>query len=77
MAEVQQHGNKYEDITVNALDCQKEYDKLKANGYTSPFDLAKGLKLMMLVLKRTGGHTVLLRMMQHRDYRLIMVVIIK
>ena len=78
MAEVQQHGNKYEDIVTRERTglSKKEYDKLKANGYTSPFDLAKGLKVEYdASIKTTGGNTIccsdLLRMMQHRDYRLI------
>ncbi len=43
--EVQAHGNKYEDIKTRELTGlgKKEYDKLKKNGYTSVFDISKGL----------------------------------
>ena len=43
--EVQAHGNKYEDIKTRELTGlgKKEYDKLKKNGYTSAFDISKGL----------------------------------
>ena len=43
--EVQAHGNKYEDIKIRELTglSKKEYDKLKKNGYTSAFDISKGL----------------------------------
>ena len=43
--EVQAHGNKYEDIKTRELTglSKKEYDKLKKNGYTSAFDISKGL----------------------------------
>ena len=61
MAEVQQHGNKYEDIITRERTglSKKEYDKLKANGYTSPFDLAKGLKVEYdASIKTTGGNTI-------------------
>jgi len=78
MAEVQQHGNKYEDIITRERTglSKKEYDKLKKNGYTSSFDLAQGLIVEYNAsIKTTGGNTIccsdLLRMMQHRDYRLI------
>ena len=47
MAEVQQHGNQYEDRVIRELTglSKKEYDNLKKNGYTSPMDLVKGLKV--------------------------------
>ena len=45
MAEVQAHGNKFEDLIIRQRTgvSKKEYDKLKKNGYTSPFDLTEGL----------------------------------
>ena len=79
MAEVQQHGNKFEDFVIRDRTnlSKKEYDKLKKNGYTSPFDLCNGLKVDYdASIKTTGSKTVcssdVLRMMSHRkDYRLI------
>ena len=43
--EVQAHGNHYEDLKIRELTGlgKKEYDKLKKNGYTSVFDISKGL----------------------------------
>ena len=45
--EVQAHGNKFEDIVTRERTglSKKEYDGLKKNGYTSSFDLSKGLKV--------------------------------
>tara|TARA_Y100000004_G_scaffold190076_1_gene246648 strand:+ start:646 stop:1257 length:612 start_codon:yes stop_codon:yes gene_type:complete len=75
MAEVQQHGNKFEDVVIRDRTklSKKEYDKLKKNGYTSPFDLCNGLKVDYdASIKTTGSNTVccsdLLRMMSHRKY---------
>ena len=76
--EVQAHGNKYEDIVTRERTglSKKEYDKLKKNGYTSSFDLSKGLKVdYNASIKTTGNNTIccsdILRMMSHDDYRLI------
>lgn len=78
MAEVQAHGNKYEDYKIRQLTglSKKEYDKLKKNGYTSPFDLVKGLKVDFDgAIKTTGNNTVccsdIQRMYGHGDYTLI------
>lgn len=45
MAEVQAHGNVYEDHVIRGRTCMSkdEYDALKPNGYTSEFDLSDGL----------------------------------
>ena len=45
MAEVQAHGNIFEDIIIKKLTgkSKKEYDALKKGGYTSAMDLVKGL----------------------------------
>ena len=79
MAEVQAHGNKFEDLIIRQRTgvSKKEYDKLKKNGYTSPFDLTEGL----IVdhdgsIKTTQNNTIscsdLLNMMSHTGkYRLI------
>ena len=78
MAEVQAHGNKYEDYKIRQLTglSKKEYDKLKKKGYTSPFDLVKGLKVDFDgAIKTTGNNTVccsdIQRMYGHGDYALI------
>ena len=78
MAEVQAHGNKYEDYKIRQLTglSKKEYDKLKKNGYTSPFDLVKGLKVGFDgAIKTTGNNTIccsdIQRMYGHGDYTLI------
>lgn len=79
MAEVQFHGNKYEDKVIfdrTGL-TKKEYDKLKENGYISKFDLVDGLLVDYNgQIKSTGGNIVccadLLTMMSHtNNYRLI------
>ena len=76
--EVQAHGNKFEDIVTRERTglSKKEYDGLKKNGYTSSFDLSKGLKVdYNASIKTTGNNTIccsdILRMMKHNDYRLI------
>ena len=76
--EVQAHGNKFEDIVTRERTglSKKEYDGLKKNGYTSSFDLSKGLKVEYdASIKTTGNNTIccsdILRMMKHNDYRLI------
>ena len=76
--EVQAHGNKFEDIVTRERTglSKKEYDALKKNGYTSSFDLSKGLKVEYdASIKTTGNNTIccsdILRMMRHNDYRLI------
>ena len=46
MAEVQQHGNTFEDIIIKRFTgkSKKEYDALKGNGgYTSSMDIIEGL----------------------------------
>lgn len=76
--EVQAHGNKFEDTIILERTglSKKEYDKLKKNGYTSSFDLSKGLKVEYdASIKTTGNNTIccsdILRMMEHDDYRII------
>ena len=76
--EVQAHGNKYEDIKTRELTglSKKEYDKLKKNGYTSVFDISKGLHSDVdISIKTTGGNSVnsgdIRRMRSHSEYDLI------
>ena len=83
MAEVQAHGNKYEDHKIKQLTrlSKKQYDKLKEeklkeSGYTSPFDLVKGLIVNFNVaIKSTGSNNIccsdIQRMFGHEDYTLI------
>lgn len=78
MSEVQQHGNKYEDVVIRERTglSKNEYDALKQNGYTSEFDLSKGLVVDYdASVKTTGNNTIccsdLLKKMQHKEYRLI------
>ena len=78
MAEVQAHGNKYENHKIKELTglSKKEYDKLKKNGYTSVFDLVKGLYVDFDGgIKTTSSNTVccsdIQRMYGHGDYTLI------
>ena len=78
MAEVQAHGNKYEDYKIRQITglSKKEYDKLKKNGYTSVFDLVKGLEVDFDgAIKTTGNNTIccsdIQRMYGHGDYTLI------
>ena len=78
MAEVQAHGNQYEDRVIRErTDMTKdEYDAKKENGYTSEFDLASGLVVDYNgSIKTTKNNTIccsdLLRKMKHNDYHLI------
>ena len=45
MAEVQAHGNYFEDLKIRELTgySKEEYDSFKNNGYTSSMDIVKGL----------------------------------
>ena len=76
--EVQAHGNKYEDIKIRELTGlgKKEYDKLKKNGYTSVFDISKGLHSDVdISIKTTGSNSInsgdIRRMRSHSEYDLI------
>ena len=76
--EVQAHGNKYEDIKIRELTglSKKEYDKLKKNGYTSVFDISKGLHSDVdISIKTTKSNSVnsgdIRRMRSHSEYDLI------
>ena len=76
--EVQAHGNKYEDIKIRELTglSKKEYDKLKKNGYTSVFDISKGLHSDVdISIKTTGSNSVnsgdIRRMRSHSEYDII------
>ena len=76
--EVQAHGNKYEDIKTRELTGlgKKEYDKLKKNGYTSAFDISKGLHSDVdISIKTTGSNSVnsgdIRRMRSHSEYDII------
>ena len=76
--EVQAHGNKYEDIKIRELTGlgKKEYDKLKKNGYTSAFDISKGLHSDVdISIKTTGSNSVnsgdIRRMRSHSEYDII------
>ena len=78
MAEVQAHGNKYENHKIKQLTglSKKEYDKLKKNGYTSVFDLVKDLYVNFDGgIKTTSSNAVccsdIQRMYGHGDYTLI------
>lgn len=78
MAEVQQHGNAFEDIKIRELTgiTKYEYDKLKPNGYTSSFDLSEGVIVSYNAsIKTTGKKTVecadILKRMLEKEYRLI------
>ena len=79
MAEVQAHGNKYEDYKIRRLTgySKEDYDKLKKNGYTSVFDLVKGLHVDFDggIKKTTSSNTIccsdIQRMYGHGDYTLI------
>jgi hypothetical protein len=78
MAEVQAHGNKFEDLKIQELTglTKKEYDKLKPNGYTSPFDLMEGTIVSYNAsVKSTGRNSVdcadILKRMEQKEYRLI------
>jgi hypothetical protein len=78
MSEVQRHGIHFEDIKIKEYTglSKKEYDKLKPNGYTSSFDLIKGVIVSFNgSIKSTGKSTVdcadILNRMNETDYRLI------
>jgi len=78
MAEVQAHGNLYEDRVIRERTgmTKDEYDAKKENGYTSEFDLASGLAVDYDgSIKTTKNNTIccsdLLRKMKHNDYHLI------
>ena len=61
MAEVQAHGNIFEDIIIKKLTgkSKKEYDALKKGGYTSAMDLVKGLLVDEdYSIKTTGSNVV-------------------
>ena len=76
--EVQAHGNYYEDLKIRELTGlgKKEYDKLKKNGYTSVFDISKGLHSDVdISIKTTGSNSVnsgdIRRMRLHSEYDII------
>jgi hypothetical protein len=78
MAEVQAHGNVYEDHVISGRTgmSKDEYDALKPNGYTSEFDLSKGLVVDYNgSIKTTKNNTIccsdVVRKMTHTNYRLI------
>ena len=78
VTEVQVHGNVFEDIIIREFTgiSKKEYDKLKPNGYTSSFDLVKGIITKFnYSIKTTGKMTVecadILKRMEEKDYKLI------
>ena len=78
MAEVQQHGNAFEDIKIRELTglSKFEYDKLKPNGYTSSFDLVEDIIVSFNgSIKTTGKKTVecadILKRMIEKKYKLI------
>ena len=76
--EVQAHGNYYEDLKIRELTGlgKKEYDKLKKNGYTSVFDISKGLHSDVdISIKTTKSNSVnsgdIRRMRLHSEYDII------
>jgi hypothetical protein len=78
MTEVQAHGNFFEDIKIKELTglSKNQYDKLKSNGYTSPFDLVEGIIVPYNAsIKTTGKNAVecadILKRMEEKKYRLI------
>lgn len=78
MAEVQAHGNVFEDIIIREFTglSKKEYDNLKQNGYTSSFDLVSGIIVKFNAsIKATGKKTVecadILKRIEEKEYRLI------
>jgi len=78
VTEVQQHGNAFEDLKIRELSglSKTEYDKLKPNGYTSSFDMVKGIIVPFnLSIKTTGKKTVecadILKRMLEQEYRMI------
>lgn len=78
MAEVQLHGNIYEEtviLDVTGLD-KASYDNTKKNGYTSVWDIEKGeYSDSDISIKTTGNNTVcmgdVIRMMTHTNYDLV------
>lgn len=78
VTEVQAHGNVFEDIIIREFTgmSKNEYDKLKPNGYTSSFDLVKGIITKSnYSIKTTGKMTVecadILKRMGQKEYNLI------
>lgn len=78
MPEVQSHGNIFEDIKIQERTglTKKEYDLLKSNGYTSPFDLVKGIIVDYNgSIKSTGKNSIdcadILKRIKQKEYRLI------
>ena len=78
MAEVQAHGNIFEDIKIRELTGfgKKEYDKLKKNGYTSAMDIIKGLHSDVDVsIKTAGGNSVncgnILSRREEQEYEMV------
>ena len=80
MAEVQAHGNYFENkvILERTGMTKEEYDKGKKNGYTSEFDLAEGYRVAYdaSIKSKDGSHNTincsdLNRMLSHKNYRLI------
>ena len=78
VTEVQAHGNVFEDIIIREFTgmSKNEYDKLKPNGYTSTFDLVKGIITKFnYSIKTTGKMTVecadILKRMEEKEYKLI------
>jgi len=78
VTEVQAHGNVFEDILIREFSgmSKNEYDKLKPNGYTSTFDLVKGIITKFnYSIKTTGKMTVecadILKRMEEKEYKLI------
>jgi hypothetical protein len=78
MSEVQSHGIAFEDLKIKELTglSKNEYDKLKSNGYTSPFDLVEGIIVSFNgSIKTTGKNTIdcadVLKRMEEKEYRLI------
>jgi hypothetical protein len=78
MSESQYHGIIFEDIKIKELTGihKKEYDKLKAQGYTSSFDLVNGIIVPYNgSIKTTGNGIVncadILNRLKETDYRLI------
>lgn len=78
MSEVQSHGIAFEDFKIKELTgiSKKEYDKLKSNGYTSSFDLVKGIIVDYNgSIKSTGKNSIncadILKRMEEKEYQLI------
>jgi hypothetical protein len=78
MAEVQSHGNQYEELViqeVTGMD-KKNYDSTKKNGYTSVWDIERGeYSDSDISIKTTGNNTICMgdirRMRTHNNYSLI------